>query len=531
MKKPSNLMKWLQDQNESVIITTPLGRVPSVGLESLTKSNKKINRYLKYQEKRLLKMKNSGQYDGVTLLWCMLLKNSMSYQVLLLHRTKPSWYWEWSQEKLKHRFINIRNKLVAWDLRLMLERFYVIKNKMDEKRQGQRWDPKTNPLLEGEKLRPIGSPTIESAVISKSLCDLVTFVFEDSRGLQQHGYRKSKGVYTALINAIMLHYKYPDAIITEFDFKSFFNKVALDWVVRKMTTKSKVLADLIGSIIIKVNYMFKDLEKEAELTIIGGVNGRTWKPLVMRTGLPQGLSISPLLSTLAMEYIELPNKLIMYADDGIYFGEDEEDFFWFMDSLQGFGVPLEESKTKVIDKKQEFKFLGTYINFEEETIRWNDKICSFRDPNLKDFLMKISSYYGNKPKKWEWNVDSSAIIKKHQLSLLEFNPWDIVMLLIKGFFKYDHKGYRWIPECGVFDVMRSSSYSINTLMEELTKYGFKKKRELKIPLFEEEYQNNSKKKGYYESYADCRVFEGTNTWAEHLDLAGILKREMEVGKI
>jgi len=37
-----------------------------------------------------------------------------------------------------------------------------------------------------------------------------------------------------------------------------------------------------------------------------------------RTGLPQGLSISPILATLVLELVQPPKGLVMYADDGIF---------------------------------------------------------------------------------------------------------------------------------------------------------------------------------------------------------------------
>jgi hypothetical protein len=44
-------------------------------------------------------------------------------------------------------------------------------------------------------------------------------------------------------------------------------------------------------------------------------------PLIYREGLPQGLGISPVLSTLAMEIFSFPEELIMYADDGVFLGD------------------------------------------------------------------------------------------------------------------------------------------------------------------------------------------------------------------
>lgn len=71
----------LQDLN-------PLGRVPNVGLERYRKNNYKINRYLKYQESRIHKHLSVGNYNAIVLIFLLLLKNSLSYQLVLFHRTK-----------------------------------------------------------------------------------------------------------------------------------------------------------------------------------------------------------------------------------------------------------------------------------------------------------------------------------------------------------------------------------------------------------------------------------------------------------
>jgi hypothetical protein len=50
--------------------------------------------------------------------------------------------------------------------------------------------------------------------------------------------------------------------------------------------------------------------------------------MIRREGLPQGLSISPLLSTLAIELLKPPTGLIMYADDGVHLSKtgDHSEF-------------------------------------------------------------------------------------------------------------------------------------------------------------------------------------------------------------
>lgn len=165
---------------------------------------------------------------------------------------------------------------------------------------------------------------------------------------------------------------------------------------------SKDLSNLIGTMILGVTYKFKELEKENELAFYGlkQVKGKAY-PLVLRSGMPQGLSMSPLLSTLAMEFLPPHEGLIMYADDGMFFSEDPEEFYFYMETLGGYGVSIESSKTGLVDKEREVKFLGTYINFSKQTVRWEDKTISFDDPKLDEFLKTISSKYSETPYAWE----------------------------------------------------------------------------------------------------------------------------------
>lgn len=60
--------------------------------------------------------------------------------------------------------------------------------------------------------------------MSKSLTDLITFLFENGRTVHQHGYRHNKGVHTALLTVIN-KLKEGHKEIFEFDLKSFFNNV------------------------------------------------------------------------------------------------------------------------------------------------------------------------------------------------------------------------------------------------------------------------------------------------------------------
>jgi hypothetical protein len=75
--------------------------------------------------------------------------------------------------------------------------------------------------------------------------------------------------------------------------------------------------------------------------------------------MPQGLGISPLLSTLVLELLKAPEGLVMYADDGLHLAKtikEHAEFLKWTKQIGYMGITLAPEKSgKVLDK---FKFLG-----------------------------------------------------------------------------------------------------------------------------------------------------------------------------
>jgi hypothetical protein len=78
----------------------------------------------------------------------------------------------------------------------------------------------------------------------------------------------------------------------EFDLKSFFNTVEPFIYFRKLEEVDKKLTKLISNVIKGIEYRFTELLPESELN-----PKAKRKNTLERTGVPQGLSLSPLLST------------------------------------------------------------------------------------------------------------------------------------------------------------------------------------------------------------------------------------------
>lgn len=154
--------------------------------------------------------------------------------------------------------------------------------------------------------------------------------------------------------------------VFEFDFKSFFNTVPRAMIYRALERNSTILADLILSVLRNIRYVFDELKPEKEIIddslfmrklsiIMAKMFPR--KPILVREGVPQGLSISPLLAVMALETTVTPRNLVMYADDGLIFGGSQEDKDkWFLE-LQELGIQMEANKSGPVGN--EFRFLGT----------------------------------------------------------------------------------------------------------------------------------------------------------------------------
>jgi len=203
LKKSFNDEKGLDSKIVAAPVTwKPLGRLPSwqskLNVNSSRLRVNRVNRYLAHQELRLNKYRDQKYYWKVAIIWCLLLKNSKAYQLSLFHRTHPTWYWEYSSNVTVKLLKECMNKARKWDMVITMRRFYI------EKSNG--------------KMRPIGSPTSNSAFISKAINDLIYYTYEDQMRTNQHGFRMGRGVHTALFEVWTRIFLANHREIYEFDF-------------------------------------------------------------------------------------------------------------------------------------------------------------------------------------------------------------------------------------------------------------------------------------------------------------------------
>lgn len=142
--------------------------------------------------------------------------------------------------------------------------------------------------------------------------------------------------------------------------------------------RSRYLAEVIARVIINIDYKLHELKEEAELKIIGKIRkGKRMHMLIEREGMPQGLNLSPLLSTLVLELLKAPKGLIMYADDGLFLAETDEDLLKFQkwtQKIDFFGAKIAPEKSGLV--KDTFKFLGVEFSLKEKWMKCEDEILN-----------------------------------------------------------------------------------------------------------------------------------------------------------
>lgn len=354
--------------------------------------NKKMNRYMTYQLKRMERLTKSN----MSLAWKIgelnILK-SHSFQISAFNYVLKGWYWNESLDTVFSILKKIqrlaRSKSTALDFR----RVYI------EKPDGSK--------------RPLGVPEKSWRVFTHMKNNNIYWLTKDLLLNSQHAYIPGKGVLTAWREVLknILKYKY----VYETDIKSFFDNVSIHYVLDRLEDKGipNEAIEWISTLCqqepkfgknVPVESKYTDVlagkkwtkEQQAEIDeiwnreaskdfdnmeTIGGFD-KMWKllPTYVKNahmypgGFPQGLSLSPYLSILGLKpYLEQkdnphpPEKVINYADDQIFFGNKK--FEVKEDVPNGIYHKKEKCgwiKYGGIIQKSEFKFLGYKLNQKGE---------------------------------------------------------------------------------------------------------------------------------------------------------------------
>jgi hypothetical protein len=416
------------------------------------KSTLRSNRYLSYQKSRIANALTCGKVEKAVLIWLMLIKLSKTYQILMFTKCKQQWYVKAPIGSIRKDVIHVMNQCRAFNLAMNLKRFYLLKP--------------------NGKYRPIGAPTIGSKVISKMLTDLWMTLSENNRSEMQHAFRPNRGTWSAAAAVIeKLKTRKADDVIVEFDLKGFFNTIKRHAIHEAALRYSMLLANCIKHIMDNTRYIYDKLRVETELIKVDLKHWRDKKgnkDSIYRSGVPQGLPLSPLAATIALENEVNMKELVLYADDGILIG-GEDKFKEFVQKSIKVGAEVAVEKTRIVEDK--FKFLGLTFDIKNESVSNEHSWIYWSDKNLINWLKRNSNLYSKVPETWDWRVDGGSYLKKHELFLGNIGLWKWIMVKIG----YGHLiGIKLTGSGEMYYVSSSSNKCCEDLLNDAVGYKLKK---------------------------------------------------------
>jgi len=284
------------------------------------------------------------------------------------------------------------------------------------------------------KQRPLGMPALEDKLVQAAMTRILEQIYEQDFTDNSYGFRPKRGCHDA-IRALS------DTVetgriewVVEADIKGFFDNVNHDWL---MTFLELRIGDKRMCRMVK-RFLKSGVFEEGKLYL-------------GEEGVPQGGSISPILSNIYLHYVlDLwykkayrkvctgPSRLIRYADDFVVCfatRTDAERFVRELDTrLARFGLEVEPSKTKVLafgpqaarraeqegKKPETFDFLGFthYCSRTRDGRRFRMKRVTAR----KKFRVKLATLK-------EWLEENRAKMTTREL-------WVKVCEKLRGHYGY-----------------------------------------------------------------------------------------------
>lgn len=212
-----------------------------------------------------------------------------------------------------------------------------------------------------DSLRQIAIPSLRDKLAQNLLATNLSRYFDKKFSNCSYAYRQGKSYKNAIFRArdFMKIYTH----IIKSDIKDFFESI-----------DHKLLLDILYHEISD-----KRILRLIELWVKNGIFNRT-NYIAHHQGVHQGDVLSPLLSNIYLNQMDQflqTNKadFIRYADDFVVFANDENHAISILDKLRNFllsiKLNLNESKTKIYTKEDEFTFLG--VNFKGANLSISDE--------------------------------------------------------------------------------------------------------------------------------------------------------------
>lgn len=354
---------------------------------------------------RFIKEKN---YEAAGRMFLHLMGRSKAYRIMLFNKTFSGWYQNRGMKDVWRIWNRLDRIILSWDANLMSKRVYIPK--------------------EDGRLRPLGVPRGEWRILVSGINDLLSRILPGEIKGKQFAYCPNTSIVKAWEEIWQQVNK--NSLVYEFDLVSFFNKISIPRIIVELHKVGipHYIVNYIQGIICQ--FPITEIKKfdgsEKELDIIRGENGNVEG--IARTGIPQGLAISPLLAVFALDRVfhNYGVNPIMYADDGLVVinpkSEGDKGFVeryadkLYYDMLED-GVILsnkiKEGKpaSRWIDDGI-IKFIGITWDYKNDKILKDNLWVDRRKVDKKWIEINILKKYEGLNKEWSWTFNPESLLYK-----------------------------------------------------------------------------------------------------------------------
>jgi len=410
------------EQNELLFGTGLERRLPADFKFIMFKEQNKANRYM---EVRIKAMKAVLAKKRPDIFWAIVeneMKHSVCFRTSAFNAVFPGWYKNMDFQRAVQINFGVEHIIKNSIKEIKYFRVEIPKGKPEEIAD---WFKNNPDKAWPGKMRPLGVPTASWRVVLHMWNGFLTLFLENELKQFNHAYMPNVGTITAIEGFIrkVRHAKF----VYEFDIKGFFNNVSIFRVIQQLRDRGmsessiSILYNMLKSAPANIDWSTMSASatgydadlanRKAYVLGTGPVNKfhnhlfhnhNTMVNQAMK-GLPQGAAPSTILSILALSdwFKELKKKginLLMYADDGLLYSEEE-----FKPSPPtGFEFALEKCRwVKGKENIDEIKFLGVTYNFKTGMLRGSTRNGSTLEfgpeqENFLEYLRKISpNKYGD----------------------------------------------------------------------------------------------------------------------------------------
>ncbi len=308
----------------------------------------------------------------------------------------------------------------------------------------------------GNKMRPLGIPTIRCRIAQEVVRKLVEPNFEKRFHENSFGFRPGRGCADA-VRKVLEYLKGGYCYILDADVEGFFDNIPHELIMKSVAAR---IAD--GNILGLIQKFLKSGVMEEG------------KRIPTTKGTPQGGVISPLLSNIVLDHLDwyLESKgyrFVRYADDFVVLCKTHSqakkalaDIKWLLE--EEMELTLSKEKTHITHMSKGFDFLGfrifgpnrvTIRDKSMEKFKETIKEITKRKHNLdKEVIKRLNAVtrgfvnYFNQPfssvntifyrsdkwirsrirqmkKKRRWKTDNMRLLKKHIRNLGVISCWDL----------------------------------------------------------------------------------------------------------